>query len=149
VEAVLGADWIPSSDRDVPSKDRRYASRAALAAGLSGLVFLNNRPHSHRVTGRFQASKGRTSRAIKSFDKAIAAAKKIGAEYEHARALIDKSLLDHPDANADRQRGLQMLERLGCVLPDAELKYLGINRDSHHARASAAREREQTEDDER
>ncbi len=78
--------------------------------------------------------------AIKYFDKAIATAEKITSDYERARALIDKSMLDHPQATADRQHGLEVLESLGCVLPDAEVEYLGLDRTAHHARATAARE---------
>jgi hypothetical protein len=91
------------------------------------------------------AAKGKTRRAIKYFDKAIASAQKIGAEYELARSSIDKSLLDHPQAAADRQRGLDLLESLGCVLPDAEVEYLGLDRAAHHARAADARTRHEAE----
>ncbi|PAY19431.1 hypothetical protein CKO51_11235 [Rhodopirellula sp. SM50] len=141
VEAVLGTQWVKQDRRAVSSRDRRYATCSALMARLSGRVFPNNRPHSHRVTGRLLASKGRVKRAIKAFNKAIAAATKIGAEYEHARALIDKSMLEHPDASTDRERGLKILAQLGCVLPDAELEYLGVDRERHHAEARSARER--------
>ncbi|MFN7291596.1 MAG: hypothetical protein ACK5YR_16320 [Pirellula sp.] len=73
------------------------------------------------------------------FDKSIIAAEKIGAQYELARTLIDKSLLDHPQAASDRQRGLALLESLGCVLPDAEVEYLGLDRAAHHDRSATAR----------
>ena len=76
----------------------------------------------------------KTRKAKRYFDKAIAAAEKIGAEYEHARGLIDKSTLEYPEAMADRKRGLALLESLGCVLPDAEVDYLGFDREAHQAR---------------
>ena len=79
-----------------------------------------------RVTGRLAAAKGKQKKAIRYFDKAIESAQKLGADNQHARALIDKSMLDHPSAQADRAKGLQMLEELGCVLPVAEQQYLGI-----------------------
>ncbi len=107
-----------------------------------GIVFPNNRPHAYRVTGRLAAAKSNKRKSIKFFDKAIAAATKIGAEYEQARSLIDKSTLDYPDAMSDRQKGLVLLESLGCVLPEAEVEYLGIEREAHHARAAASREKE-------
>ncbi|WP_372894426.1 serine/threonine-protein kinase PknK [Stieleria sp.] len=140
VEAVLGTDWVKQERRAISSRDRWYATSSAFVARFSGRLFPNNHAHAHRVSGRLLASKGRGRRAIKSFNKAIAAATKIGAKYEHARALIDKSMLDHPDATADRERGLRILQQLGCVLPDAELDYLGVDRLSHHAAAKAARE---------
>ncbi len=141
VEAVLGNDWTPSSAHGVSSKDRRYASWAARAARLFGVTFSNHLPHALRVTGRFHTSRKKYSKAIRAFDKAISAAPNIGAEYEQARALIDKSLLEYRDSDSDRQRGLRMIEELGCVLPDAELTYLGLDRDRHHANAAAARKR--------
>ena len=84
---------------------------------------------------------------MKYFDKAIAAAMKIGADYEHARALIDKSMLDYPEAQSDREKGLALLMSLGCVLPDAEVEYLGFDRSEHHARAAAAREQQSQKTD--
>ncbi|MCA9140160.1 MAG: protein kinase [Planctomycetales bacterium] len=140
VEAVLGAEWRSSTHGVASAKQHRYASRASLVARFSGWLFPNSRPHAHRVTGRLLASKGRHSRAIKSFDKAVASAKTIGADYEHARSLIDKSMLEYQDAKVDRQRGLELLESLGCVLPKAEAEYLEIDWDTHYARAANARE---------
>jgi hypothetical protein len=83
-------------------------------------------------------AKNKERRAMEYFDKAIAAAEKIGAHYELARTWIDKSLLEYPQAASDRQRGLALLESLGCVLPDAEVEYLSLDRAAHHARAAAA-----------
>ena len=74
---------------------------------------------------------------LKYFAKAENSAQDVGAEYEHARTLIDKSNLDYANAMSDRERGLEMLAMLGCVLPDRELEYLGIDRDSHYAQSAA------------
>ncbi|GEM_PF-6446787 len=35
---------------------------------------------------------------------------------------------------------MTLIEELGWVLPDAEVEYVGIDRDAHHARSAAARE---------
>lgn len=128
-EAILGCDWIDGKtgiDRNDRIEGRRIASRARLLCGR----FPNLRPHSFRVSGRAATANGKPKKALKYFDKAIATAEKIGARYEHARSLIDKSILDHPDAGTDRKRGLQMLEELGCVLPVAEMKYLDLMPDA-------------------
>ena len=139
VEALLNVNWIPSSREPIPAKVGRTASRMTMLSRFFGRVFPNIRAHGFRVTGRLKVSQGRQGKAMKWFDKAIAAAEKIGAEYDKARALIDKSLCDYPQADADRARGLDLLEQLGCVLPDAEVEYLGIDREAHHRRAAAAR----------
>ena len=52
---------------------------------------------------------------------------------------------NYPDATADRHRGIDLLESLGCVLPDAEIEYLGIDREAHHARAAEARTKHESE----
>ena len=75
----------------------------------------------------------------------MAAAAEFGIKYEHSRALIDKSLIDYGDADADRNKGLALLESLGCVLPDAEVEYLGIDREAHHFRAAMARAKHEAE----
>ena len=125
VESVLESQWHSKSN-SLAAKDIRKASRVAFIGRRVAWLFPNLRPHSFRVSARLCTAKGKTKKALKYFDKAIAAAEKIGARYEHARALIDKSMLDHPNAMTDRQRGLQMLEELSCVLPLAEQEYLGI-----------------------
>ena len=125
VESILAADWCRRS-KSYSSKDLRKASRVAFIGRRVAWLFPNLRAHSYRVSGRLCAAKGKTKKALKYFDKAIAAAEKIGARYEQARALIDKSMLDHPDAMADRQRGLDILKELECVLPLAEQEYLDI-----------------------
>lgn len=137
-EAVLAADWHVS-DRSTSRKDSRWARAALVAARLSGYVFPNIRPNLWRMSGRLATARGKVQKANRCFDKAIAAAEKIGAQYEHARTLVDKSMLHQPDAEADRERGLELLESLGCVLPDAEVEYLGIDRQAHHDRAAKAR----------
>jgi hypothetical protein len=116
-----------------------------LIARLTGWIFPNNLPLAHRVSGRAACARQKKRKAIMFFDKAIAAATEIGADYERARTWIDRSMIDQADAVADRERGLALLESLGCVLPDAEVEYLGIDRDAHHARAAEARQKHHAE----
>lgn len=132
VEAILADKWCEHPD-SITRQDLRKASWAAWAGRLSGLLFPNNRPAAFRTTGRIATARGKTKRALAYFDKAIAAAEKIGADYEHARSLIDKSLLDHSNAPADRARGLAILAERGCVLPDAERKYLSTHYDTQRS----------------
>ncbi len=128
--------------KTISRQDRRLAQRMARLSRWTGWIFPNNKPHAFRVSGRLAAAKGQSKKAIKVFDKAIAAGQKIGADSEHARSLIDKSMLDYPEAMADREKGVALLESLGGVLPDAEVEYLNIDRQAHHARSAAAREQD-------
>jgi serine/threonine protein kinase/tetratricopeptide (TPR) repeat protein len=137
VESIVGSAWV---DRSMPvsRKDLRKAAWSAFAARWSSWAFPNLTSYGYRVSGRLAMAKNKERRAMEYFDKAIAAAEKIGAHYELARTWIDKSLLEYPQAASDRQRGLALLESLGCVLPDAEVEYLSLDRAAHHARAAAA-----------
>jgi hypothetical protein len=85
-------------------------------------LFPNLGPPANRISGRLAFTRGRYRKAEKHFNDAITAARKIGADYEQARALINRSMLEYPESNADRERGLALLESLGCVLPDAEVE---------------------------
>lgn len=123
-ESVLAMEWV--GNHSITKKDMKKAARAAIVARFCGWLFPTQTAFAFRVSGRLCAAKGKTKKALKYFDKAIAAAEKIGARYEHARALIDKSMLDHPNGMTDRERGLEMLRELECVLPVAEQEYLGI-----------------------
>jgi serine/threonine protein kinase/tetratricopeptide (TPR) repeat protein len=145
-EAVLGSNWIVNSE-SLSRKDRNSAQRMARIARWTGWLFPNNLPHAHRVSARHAVAKGKKRKAMKYFDKALAAAQKVGADYEGARARIDKSMLDYPNSKWDREQGLALLESLGCVLPDAEVEYLNIERDAHHARAATARAQHDSDSD--
>ena len=136
-EAMLGASWI---NKNPDRGQLKAASRMAFKSRLICNKFPTIKPHAMRVSGRAMAARGRLSAAKKFFGKAQEAAERIGAHYEQARALIDQSMLEEPDSKLHRQAGLELLESLGCVLPDAELEHLEIDRETHYGRARDARE---------
>lgn len=125
VESILAGEWVNTKNR-IRWKDKRKAGFFAFIARMFGFNFPNTKPGALRITGRLAAAKGKKRKAIKYFDKAIKFAEKRGVRYELARALIDKSMLDQPDAQQNRKRGLDILKEIHCVLPIAEQKYLGI-----------------------
>lgn len=138
VESVLGADWINSA-RGRGRLERIRLAWAVRVARFNGFLFPAHRPGAYRMKGRLLAASGNLKSAFKNFDRAIAAAEAVGADYERARAWIDKSKLDLSQATSDRQRGLELLESRGSVLPDAEVESLEIDRAAHHAHAAASR----------
>ena len=140
VEAMLGPNWFTAAS--VAGNKIKDTRNFARKTRFHCLKFPTLKAHSLRVSGRTESSLGRKQKAMQYFNKAIAAATKIGAEHEHARALIDKSMLEYVESKLDREKGLALLESLGCVLPDAEVEYLGIDRECHHFRAKEAREAE-------
>lgn len=144
VEASCGSEWHLRKQGEYKAelKSTRFA---VFFSRLLGVVFPNIESHSLRVSGRRAKLKGKLKKANKFFDRAIRAAERIGSQYELARTLIDKSMLQTDGFQQNRLRGIELLESLGCVLPDAEVELLGIDREAHHARAEEARERHEAE----
>lgn len=134
VETALGPNWS-SRTRNVESGIK--LSLAIHVARFSGWLFPSHLAAAFRMRGRYAASRGKTKRANRYFDRSISAAKKVGAQYELARAMIDKSMIEQ-DSSINREQGLRLLESLGCVLPESEVDNLEIDPREHHARAAAA-----------
>ena len=143
VESVVKSQW--HCQANLSKSDRRRAKYAAILGRLTARLFPGNLPYAYRISGRLLTAVHKRSRAQRYLDRALSEAQDLGARYEYARALIDKSMLDYPEAMADRQRGLGLLESLGCVLPDAEVQYLRIDGEAHHSRAAAARKKHEAE----
>lgn len=116
VEALLGSDWHRRGER-LRGARRRRAARIAWLARMAGWIFPNTLPHALRVSGRLAMARGKTARAEQYFQEAIRAARAVGAEYEEARTLMDQSRLPGDDAQQHWERGSQLLDQLGCVLP--------------------------------
>ena len=70
-----------------------------------------------RVSGRAAYAVGRTKQAAVFFERSIAAAEKLGARYDLARALLDASRVLPDRAGEFRRRGEQLLEELGARSP--------------------------------
>ncbi|GAB5442415.1 MAG: hypothetical protein Fues2KO_27640 [Fuerstiella sp.] len=124
-EATLGLNWI-ANRRQLDRRSVRRANLSSWTARRIGWLFPTARPAAFRASGRVAAAAGRTWKARRFFDRAISAAERMDARYELARALIDRSLLDGPEAAKDRRRGLAILDEIQCVLPLAEQAQLGL-----------------------
>ena len=144
VEAVVKWKWFDQEAR-MSLGDRSKAGCCAFLGRMLGRLFPGTLPYSYRMSGRLALALRKDKKARKYFDRAIALAEKIEAKYEYARSLIDRSQIDDPAAKADRELGIQLLESLGCVLPEGEIKHLCIDRKAHHARAAAARAKFESE----
>ena len=138
VEAI-GADHWHRGAAFFSRPRKRFAARMARRSRIVSWFFPSLKPHALRVSGRASVILGKTARAEQYFARAIKSAQESGADFECARTLIDRSMLEGINAEQDRSQGLEKLEYLGCVLPDAEVEYLGIDREAHHARAAEAR----------
>ncbi len=119
VEAMLGPHW--RDGKKAESCDWRSANKFARYARFFSFSFPNTRPHTWRSLGRLNYALGKQAKAKKCFERAMAAAEKIGAKYDLARTLVDLGSA-FPELADYRQRGMEQLRELGAVMPQAELE---------------------------
>jgi hypothetical protein len=134
VESLLGPNWANSESRGGPSRAvARKAWRESRFARFIGWRFPNYAPHTLRVSGRAAFALGKAKQAVRCFERAIAAAEKLGARYDLARAYLDASRVVREKADEYRRLGQELLDELGAVVPEAERKVV----DSVHMRISS------------
>lgn len=119
IEALLGAHWRQGEEAE--GCDWRSAKKFAKYARFFSFSYPNIRPHTWRSLGRLNYALGKKAKAKKCFERAIAAAEKIGAKYDLARALVDLGTA-FPELADHRERGIAQLSELGAVMPQAELE---------------------------
>ncbi len=119
VESLLGPRWAERKGGPARAVVRK-AWRESRVARFVGLLYPNYGPHALRVSGRAAFALGKTKKAARYFERSIAAAETLGARYDLARALLDASLVIPDKAEDYRRRGLQLLDQLGAVVPEAE-----------------------------
>ncbi len=92
VESLLGPRWADAEGG--PSRDiTRKAWWESRFARFFGWRFPNYAPHALRVSGRAAYALGKSKKAAKYLERAIAGAEAMGARYDLARALLDASLV--------------------------------------------------------
>lgn len=117
IEASLGPNWVGGAK--APGVKLREARRYTLRARFFARIFPNVRPHVLRSMGRYFFAKGKPQKARRFFEQSVAAAEKLGARFDHARALDDLGRA-FPDLKDHRVRARQILAEIGAVMPAAE-----------------------------
>lgn len=125
IEALVGPDWV----RKTYSDSIRRAKRILLRTRFFGWRFPNLRPHVQRVHGRLLCTTGQQRKAIRCFEKSIKSARKLGAEYDEARAMLDLATVDDERRDQFRVEAVGLLKRLKAVIPRAEKWQLGEDAD--------------------
>jgi tetratricopeptide (TPR) repeat protein len=115
VESLLGVRWW-EAQHHLDKKTLREARRLVRKALFWGKRFPNYLPHALRVSGRVTLVGGRPRKALDHFGRAISAATSIGAQFDLARAYLDRAKVTGGDAEDERQ-GRQMLAEIGAVVP--------------------------------
>ena len=120
-ESALGPNW-----QSPPAADAlRLAKRSCRMGTFFGWRFPNVRPLALRARGRLHAAMGHPSKARSCFEQSIKHARRLGAEYEVARALLDLAVVSE-DRGADlRREANSILDRLQATIPHAEAWQLG------------------------
>lgn len=118
-EALLGPNWVTihGSANNV-REAKRYVGRGKMFSR----VFPNIRPHAWRMMGRYQFAAGKSQKARKSLERAIAEAEKLGARYELARAHDDLGRA-FPELAQHRDLANKILTELDAVIPEAERRH--------------------------
>lgn len=117
VEALLGPAW--SRGKSAEDCHRRAARKFLRIARFFSYSYPNIIPQMYRMRGRYYMATGRTATARKCLQRAVNEAGSLGAEYERARALIDLGAVS-PAHLASQIEGLDLLDALGAVMPQAE-----------------------------
>ena len=127
VESLLGPRWA-DADGGPGRAVARKAWREARVARFFGWRYPNYAAHALRVSGRVAYALGKTRKAARHLEQAIAKAEQHGAHYDLARSLLDAARVI-PERAADyRRRGQQLLDELGAVVPEAELLHPSVER---------------------
>ena len=119
VESLLGPRWHDPHQRP-DGRQIRQAWRICRRGLFWARRFPNYLPHMLRARGRAAFARGKVDKALRYFSEAIAAAERIGARYDLARAYIDRSRIAAAENEEDRIRGEQILAELGAVAPEVE-----------------------------
>ncbi|XZE54466.1 protein kinase domain-containing protein [Planctomycetaceae bacterium SH139] len=117
IEALIGPNWVNGAK--APGVNLREARRYTLRARFFGRIFPNVRPHVLRSMGRYFYARGKPQKARRFFEQAVAAAEKLGARFDHARALDDLGRA-FPELKDNRIKARQILAEIGAVMPATE-----------------------------
>lgn len=118
VEAALGPNW--HQGKHAEACDLRTAKKFARRGQFFALSFPNIRPRMLRASARLNFALGKKAKAKKLFERAIAEADKLGAKYDHARALYDSNTA-FPENRSRKQQAQEILEAIRAVMPQTEL----------------------------
>jgi tetratricopeptide (TPR) repeat protein len=119
VESLLGPHWYDPAN--APSRAIvRKAWRESRVARFACTGYVNYYPHALRVSARAACALGKKSTAVRSFERSIAAAEKLGARYDVARGYLDIARVVPERREEYRKRGQSLLDELGAVVPEAE-----------------------------
>ncbi|MCA9146799.1 MAG: AAA family ATPase, partial [Planctomycetales bacterium] len=120
LESVVGPEWTTAPCSEVP-----LLKRLLRESRLSLWVHGNLHSPIHRARGRAFYALGNRRRAVRSFQRAIQCAARLGADYDLARALLDLAAIDDTARDQHRREAVSLLKQQVSVIPYAERWLLG------------------------
>ncbi len=120
IESILGPNWTTSGGKN--SKQLRRLNRSA---GFFALLQPNLRPAIERSRGRAFWVMGKRRRAALCFERAVKSASRLGADYDHARSLLDLAAIEEEGREENRREAIRLLKKTNSVIPHAEAWQLG------------------------
>jgi serine/threonine protein kinase len=120
IASIAGPDWSTT-----PAYDRRTLKRLLWESWCALWTHPVLHPHIHRARGRALWTLGKRRQAVRSFEKAIASAEKLGADYDLARSLLDLAAVKEEGRDAMCSEAVQLLKQQESKIPWAERWLLG------------------------
>lgn len=125
IASITGPEWVGT-----PATEGRVLKRLLRASWMALAMHLPLHPHVHRARGRAFWTLGKRPKAIRSLEKAIESAKKIGADHDRARSLLDLAAVQEEGRDERRREAIKLLKQQESVIPYAERWLLGEQYDA-------------------
>jgi tetratricopeptide (TPR) repeat protein len=120
IESIAGPEWTTAQ-----STERKCLKRLCRESRLLLLTIPNLHPHIHRARGRVFWTLGKRRKAIRSFERAIQCAERLGADYDRARGMLDLAAVQETDREELQREAIELLRKQESVIPRAESWLLG------------------------
>jgi len=127
IESLVGPEWTHPTTRQNAKRLKRLC-RVAVAMDW---LYPNIASPAQRARGRAYCSMGKTRKAIRCFRKAIRSAQEFGADYDHARSMLDLAAVQEEGSDELRREAISLLKQQESVIPYAERWLLGDLSDQH------------------
>ena len=121
IESWVGPTWQEPSEQRTHARLRRLIR----AARILYVSYPNLRSPLDRVRGRAFLTRGKSRKAVRWFERAVASAKTLDMRYDLAKSLLDLSAVKEDGRDNNRRTAISLLKETESVIPRAESWLLG------------------------
>lgn len=126
IEGIAGADWLKPAQQ---SQAKRLKQLCRMA-WLMHWFYPNLQSPIERARGRAFCQLGKRKTARRCFERAVKYAANLGADYDHARSLLDLAAIKEDGREESRRKAIELLIKQESVIPYAERWLLGEQYDA-------------------